>query len=109
MNHSASAAIGAAAGSLAERTTRSRPSPPIPARRSQSRATSAGPRASRPSGSGMITKSFSVPWPLTNGMPSAGETGALLTLPMVLTRVAQPRSWTTRQTARPKAVQTIRV
>src|SRR4051794_9853093 len=69
MNHSASAAIDTASGCAAERTTRSSPSPPSPARRSHSRATRAGGRSSRPSGSGTITKSFSVRGPLRNRRP----------------------------------------
>ena len=49
--------------------TRSTPSPPIPARRSQSARTRAADRSpwTEPSWSGSSTKSFSVPWPLRNG------------------------------------------
>src|ERR1700680_4013294 len=46
--------------------TRSTPSAPSPRRRSHSAATAAGVNDSRPSGSGNSTKSFCVPWPLTN-------------------------------------------
>ena len=41
------------------------------ARRSQSARTRAAVRSSVASGSGSSTKSFSVPWPLTNGMPTS--------------------------------------
>src|SRR5512138_2205813 len=74
MNHSVSATAAAtdpvsapspvAAATAAVRTTRSTPSPPRPNRRSHSAATSSGVRFSRPAGSGRITKSLPVPWPL---------------------------------------------
>src|ERR687898_136628 len=72
MNHSAAPAIGAASGCAVARTTRSTPSPPIPARRSQSRCTRSSGRSSSPSGSGSSTKSFSVPCPLTNRVTPPG-------------------------------------
>ena len=68
MNHSASAAwLGSA---TAVRITRSTPSPPMPARRSQRATTRAAARSpcTDPSGSGSSTKSFSVPWPLRKGI-----------------------------------------
>src|SRR5712675_2354780 len=46
--------------------TRSTPSAPRPRRRSHSAATAAGVNDCTPSGSGNSTKSFCVPWPLTN-------------------------------------------
>src|ERR1700750_235152 len=67
------------AASTSTWTTRSTPSAPIPARRSPSRRTNSGVRSSSPSGSGRMTKSFSVPCPFANRMPlmlSAGLGGA---------------------------------
>src|SRR5699024_6481381 len=49
------------------RITRKRPSAPMPARRSHKAATRAASSDSSPSGSLMMRKSFSVPWPLANG------------------------------------------
>src|SRR5689334_19245688 len=51
------------------RTTRSTPSPPMPARRSQSARTRSGERSpwTDPSKSGSSTKSFCVPCPLRKG------------------------------------------
>src|SRR4051794_15187697 len=55
------------------RTTRSTPSPPMPARRSHSARTRCAiasgdrPPWTLPSWSGSSTKSFSVPWPLRKG------------------------------------------
>src|SRR5438270_9234227 len=48
-----------------DRTTRSTPSPPMPARRSQSARTNAGVSSSGPSPGGSSTKSLHVPCPLT--------------------------------------------
>src|SRR5690606_26228991 len=64
MNHSASESKPPAA----ERTTRSRPSAPMPKWRSQRAATCSAERSSCPSGSAMITKSLPVPWPFVNEM-----------------------------------------
>ena len=57
------AATAAGSSDAPQRTTRMTPSPPIPARRSHSSATSSGARSpcTEPSGSGSSTKSFSVP------------------------------------------------
>src|SRR3954449_7033919 len=62
MNHSASGP----SGRLSLRTTRRTPSPPMPARRSQSARTRSAERSpcTDSSWSGSSTKSFSVPWPL---------------------------------------------
>src|SRR3954447_1271756 len=67
MNQVASPRAATAAGSsvASVRTTRMTPSPPIPARRSHSRATCSALSSCLPLASGMSTKSFSVPWPLT--------------------------------------------
>src|SRR5882757_1703260 len=54
-------------------TTRSTPSAPRPRRRSHSAWTRLSVRSSVPSGSGSSTKSFSVPCPLTNSIPTRSE------------------------------------
>src|SRR5690606_5146484 len=64
------------------------PSPPIPVRRSQIAATVSGLSSSRPSGSGMMTKSFSVPWPFTNRMSPECRAGRGGRLPHALERAA---------------------
>src|SRR6478735_5259883 len=50
------------------------PSPPIPARRSQMARTRSGSNSRVPAASGNSTKSFSVPCPFTNAMPSPTPT-----------------------------------
>ena len=52
-------------------TTRMTPSPPMPARRSASRAACSAVSSRTPSRSGTRTKSFSVPWPLVKAVWSA--------------------------------------
>ena len=64
MNHSACSAIARASGWAADRTTCSSPSPPMPAGGRRAAATTASGRSRALSGSGTITKSFSVPCPL---------------------------------------------
>src|SRR3954447_5645408 len=60
-----------------ERTTRSTPSAPMPARRSQSALTRAGVSSSGPSPGGSSTKSLPVPCPLTNcTLSSVGREGS---------------------------------
>src|SRR4051794_18789369 len=68
MNHVASPAMPTASGCFAARTTRRTPSAPMPVRRSQSLRTRAGVRSRAPSGSGRMTKSLPVPWPLAKRM-----------------------------------------
>src|SRR4051794_4718718 len=67
MNQVASPRAATAAGSsvASVRTTRITPSPPMPARRSHSRATCSASSSCLPLASGISTKSFSVPWPFT--------------------------------------------
>src|SRR5687767_12007149 len=76
MNHSASSAMDAAAGSAAQRTTRSTPSAPSPACRPQIAATRVGVSSRAPSRSGTSTKSFSVPCPFAARMVPRLRVGA---------------------------------
>src|SRR6476619_5518067 len=73
MNHRASEACARMPPSVARAvgTTRMTPSPPMPARRSASRAACCAVRSRTPSRSGTRTKSFSVPWPLVKAVWSA--------------------------------------
>ncbi len=66
---------------FAVRTTRSTPSAPMPRRRSQSAATRPGVSSSAPSGSGRMTKSLPVPWPLMNCTPDHPEVSPAVTDP----------------------------
>src|SRR5680860_777641 len=75
MNHIASPRAATAAGSsvASVRTTRITPSPPMPARRSHSRATCPADSSCRPLASGTSTKSFSVPCPFTKEYSITGQ------------------------------------
>src|SRR5688572_8676367 len=59
------------------RTTRSSPSAPTPRCRSQRATTMSAVRSTSPPGSGTITKSFPVPWPLANGRRSIVPSSAI--------------------------------
>src|SRR4051812_78263 len=88
MNHSAS--LSRANPAAAVRTTRSTPSPPTPRRRSHTAATNSGVSSSRPSGSGKITKSLPVPWPLLKRTNKAYGSG--WSLPARAGRQHRPRA-----------------
>jgi hypothetical protein len=64
MNQGASTASASYPATAFVGTTRSSPSAPMPARRSQTAATHAASGSKEASTSSTMTKSFSVPWPL---------------------------------------------
>ena len=103
MNHSASGTASwkdCAPGRAAVRTTRTKPSAPIPARRSHRAATSAALTSTSRSGSTSSRKSFCAPCPLMRVRPASGARAAASVVSVTvasLGEVAAPAALPARQ------------